>query len=302
MRFQRQQVTTIVLALMVTPLLEATSSHTWVAGNGNDGNPCTFSQPCATFQVAHTNTTAGGIVSVLSPGDFGPITISKAITIDGGGLGGSITFTGGEGIYITAGTADTVILRHLTINGLNTGQDAIYLSQALNLLIEDCDLENFVSIGLGVQSLSANSIVVRNTRIVGGQLGVRTFQSSGMVPYDIISMRNVTISGATSAAVFSRNGQLEISDSVITQSAIGLEADTNAFINVANSVISYNATDEEFFPNTTGGIFLSNNNTFFGNNATAGPPSGPSSVVNSQAVVRTGKNPPPPDPPRHRHQ
>jgi hypothetical protein len=122
------------------------------------------------------------------------------------------------------------------------------------------------------------------------------------VPYDIISMRNVTISGATSAAVFSRNGQLEISDSVITQSAIGLEADTNAFINVANSVISYNATDEEFFPNTTGGIFLSNNNTFFGNNATAGPPSGPSSVVNSQAVVRTGKNPPPPDPPRHRHQ
>jgi hypothetical protein len=36
-------------------------------------------------------------------------------------------------------------------------------------------------------------------------------------------MRNVIITGATSAAVFSRNGVMDISEPVITHSTIGLE-------------------------------------------------------------------------------
>jgi hypothetical protein len=114
-------------------------------------------------------------------------------------------------------------------------------------------------------------------------------------------MRNVVVSGASSAAVFSRNGTMEISDSLITQSAIGVEADTNAFINVANSVISNNAIDEEFFPNTTGGIFVGTNNTLFGNNGLPGPPSGPAGVRPSPEVVIRTDSPLPPDalrPPR----
>jgi Right handed beta helix region len=298
---QCQYVTAIFLALMATPLLEATTFHTWVGGNGNDANPCSVSQPCATFTAAHNATSPGGVISVLSPGDFGAVTITKSITIDGGAIGGSITFTGGEGIYITAGTSDTVILRHLQVNGLNTGTDAIYLSQARYLIIEDCDVEGFTSIGLGFQSLSAANVTVTNTRIIGGQLGVRTFQSSGGVPYDVISMRNVVVSGASSAAVFSRNGTMEISDSLITQSAIGVEADTNAFINVANSVVSNNSIDAEFFPNTSGGIYVDNNNTLFGNNGTPGPPSplyvGPSHPIESGSLT-----PRPPDKPRQHHQ
>ena len=71
--------------------------------------------------------------------------------------------------------------------------DAIYLSQARYLIIEDCDVEGFTSIGLGFQSQSAANVTVTNTRIIGGQLGVRTFQSNGLVPYDVISIRNVVV-------------------------------------------------------------------------------------------------------------
>lgn len=307
MSCQRRYVTAILLALMATPLLQATSAHTWVGGNGSDVFGLgTQTSPYATLQMAVNNTTAGGIVSVALPGDFGPVVISHSITIDGGAIGGGLTFTGSEGIYISAGTSDTVVLRHLTVNGLNTGQDAIYLSQARYLIIEDCDVEGFTQIGLGFQSLSAANVTIANTRIIGGQLGVRTFQSNGSVPYDVVSIRNVVISGASSAAVFSRNGTMDISDSLITQSAIGVEADTNAFINVANSVISNNAIDEEFFPNTSnpsGGIFVSSNNTLFGNNGVPGPP-GPSPlyVVKSQPVESSRLTPPPPDKPRQRRQ
>jgi len=256
--------TIFVLALLTTPLLDATSSHTWVSGTGNDANPGTRTSPFATFATAITNTTAGGIISVADSGDFGPVTIDRSVTIDGGGIGGTITFTGSEGIFVTAGATDTVILRHLTVNGLGVGIDAIFYTSGLNLIIEDCSLENFTQIGIGIGSGAAQNVVVKNTNIAGGQLGLRVFQGPGP---DHVSMRGVTISGASQAAVFVRSGLTEISDSVITQSAVGVMDDTGSTtINVANSVLSYNGIDiEPFSPST---ILLSNNNILFANNGT----------------------------------
>jgi hypothetical protein len=263
MTLRRIGLTTI--ALLAAPLLEAASTHTWVSGTGSDANTGTRTSPFATFATAIANTTAGGIISVVDSGDFGAVTINKSVTIDGGGIGGTITFTGAEGIFVSAGASDTVILRHLTVNGLGVGTDAVFLSTALNLIIENCTLENFTDIGLGIGSSSAQNVVVKNTNITGGTLGLRVFQGTGP---DRISMRGVTISGASSAAVFIRSGLTEISDSVITQSAIGLEDDTNSTINVANSVVSYNTIDAMAFATST--ILLSNNNTFFANNGTGG--------------------------------
>jgi len=40
----------------------------------------------------------------------------------------------------------------------------------------------------------------------------------------------MVISGASVAAVFTHNGTMEISDSLIAQRAIGMEADTEAFL------------------------------------------------------------------------
>lgn len=259
----RHRLTILVLALLTTPLLNATSSHTWVSGAGSDSNPCTRTSPFATFQTAIDNTTAGGIVSVIDPGDFGPVSISKAITIDGGGAGGTISFTGAQGVFVFAGASDTVVLRHLTINGLGTGNDAIFYSTGQNLIVEDCVMENFTQIGLGVGSGTALNLVVRNSVITGGTLGLRVFQGVGPGQ---ISVRGVTISGASQVGVFIRSGLTEISDSIITQNLVGLEADSGSTINVANSVISYNGTDSISFPPAN--ILLSNNNTLFANNGT----------------------------------
>lgn len=113
------------------------------------------------------------------------------------------------------------------------------------------------------------NVLVRDTTITGGEIGVRTFQSVGSVAYDQVHLQNVTISGASSAAVFSRNGTMEIDHSVMTQSAIGVEADTSAIINVSNSVISFDATDSQPW-GSSGTITINPDCTLFANNGTGG--------------------------------
>jgi hypothetical protein len=59
-------------------------ARTWVSGVGDDANPCTRTAPCKTFAGAISKTVPGGEIDALDPGGFGALTITKAVTIDGG--------------------------------------------------------------------------------------------------------------------------------------------------------------------------------------------------------------------------
>jgi hypothetical protein len=248
-----------VSLLVFAASLSAASAHTWVSATGNDSTGTgTTAKPYATFQTAMNNTTAGGLISVMGPGDYGPVSVIQSVTIDGTG-GGSISFTGSEGIFVNPGAAASVVLRNLTIDGTGVGTDAIFVSSntstptafTVNVVIDGCRLEGFTQIGVGVGSIGLENVVVRNTTIVGGTLGVRTFQSSGEVPYDQVMLEHSTIQGATSAGVFTRNGPVDIRDSVITQSLTGIQADTAATINVQNSNITGNTNGVCIFTAST---------------------------------------------------
>src|SRR3954453_8058258 len=83
--------------------VSAQASRTWVSGLGNDANPCSLTAPCKTFAGAISKTAAGGEISVLDPGGFGAVTITKSITIDGGGgQVASALAAGTNGIVINA--------------------------------------------------------------------------------------------------------------------------------------------------------------------------------------------------------
>src|ERR1700682_2201846 len=105
----------IALALLAVPA-NAQATRTWVSGVGDDVNPCSRTAPCKTFAGAISKTQPGGEIDALDPAGFGTLTITKAITIDGGGgivasvLGGS----GANGFNISAGANDNIILRNLS--------------------------------------------------------------------------------------------------------------------------------------------------------------------------------------------
>src|SRR3989442_15396047 len=75
----------LALPLLAASPAQAQAARTWVSGTGDDANPCSRTAPCKTFAGAISKTAAGGEISVLDPGGFGAVTITKSITINGDG-------------------------------------------------------------------------------------------------------------------------------------------------------------------------------------------------------------------------
>jgi hypothetical protein len=74
-------VATFVLMFISVGAAQAQATRTWVSGVGDDANPCSRTAPCKTFAGALSKTAAGGEISVLDPGGFGAVTITKSISI-----------------------------------------------------------------------------------------------------------------------------------------------------------------------------------------------------------------------------
>src|SRR6185369_3180997 len=92
-----------LLVLAFATAAHAQSTRTWVSGVGDDANPCSRTAPCKTFAGAIARTAPGGEISVLDPGGFGAVTITKAITIDGEGTLAGLLNATVNGIIINAG-------------------------------------------------------------------------------------------------------------------------------------------------------------------------------------------------------
>jgi hypothetical protein len=99
----------------------AQATRTCISGVGDDANPCSRTAPCKTFAGATSKTAAGGEISVLDPGGYGAVTITKSISIVSEGSEGSIRASGTNGIIINAASTDIVNLHGLLLEGAGTG-------------------------------------------------------------------------------------------------------------------------------------------------------------------------------------
>jgi hypothetical protein len=92
--------------------------HTWVSSTGG-GTACTQLAPCSTFAFAQDATKPGGVISVLTPGDYLSITITKSLTVRVEGIDGGGTVSGATGFWIDveAAATDVVTLDGLHLNG-----------------------------------------------------------------------------------------------------------------------------------------------------------------------------------------
>src|SRR6266850_7628292 len=93
----RNILTALLFTLAFASLAQAQATRTWVSGVGDDANPCSRTAPCKTFAGAISKTATGGYINAIDPGGFGQVTITKSITIDGGGTHASILAAGVNG-------------------------------------------------------------------------------------------------------------------------------------------------------------------------------------------------------------
>src|SRR5262249_60840391 len=102
----------------------------------DDANNCDRPTPCRTFQVAHDKTFDQGEVTVLDPGGYGAVRITKSISIvnDGVGQAGMLVSGGGAGITIDAPAAGYVSLRGITIQGIRGSNGTRFTSRVASTL------------------------------------------------------------------------------------------------------------------------------------------------------------------------
>src|SRR5579862_2490694 len=135
--------TLFVVGLATAPA-HAQATRTWISGVGDDANPCSRTAPCKTFAGAISKTAPGGEIDALDPGGFGALTITKSITLDGGGGQVASTLVSGTNGFVVAANiaSDVVIFRNIRVNGiLNSGSPGltgINILSASRVVIENC--------------------------------------------------------------------------------------------------------------------------------------------------------------------
>src|SRR5499425_3658856 len=152
---------TVALVVGFSTAAYSQATRTWVSGVGDDANPCSRTAPCKTFAGAISKTAPGGEIDALDPGGFGALTITKAITLDGGGgQVASVLVAGTNGIVVQAGGSDVVIIRNLRINGIsgsgNGGFNGIRFLSGIDLNLENDVIFGFTQNGVDI-SLGASA-------------------------------------------------------------------------------------------------------------------------------------------------
>ena len=179
---------TTLLPVLCTVPAHAQATRTWVSGVGDDANPCSRTAPCLTFAGAITKTAAGGEIDNLDTGGFGALTITKSITIDGGGGSclGAVS-SGTTGITVSAGATDIVTIRNVQLQGVlgngsspsTAGVNGIQFNSGAMLNIDNCKIDGFSDVGISAIT-SANAILnVTNTIITNATYGIGLESSGG---------------------------------------------------------------------------------------------------------------------------
>ncbi len=247
----------MVVAIMFMTIVAAGSvgaqaTRTWVSGVGDDANPCSRTAPCKTFAGAISKTAAEGEINVLDPGGFGAVTITKAITIDGsGGSIAGVIVSGTNGIVVSAGLNDTVILRNLDIDGLETGLSGIKFLAGGMLYVENTTIKGFTAPGIafepsGTSGLSVDRVFVRKNS--GGGLLVKP-GSSGLA-------------------------SVKVSDSRFEQNLYGVRVEDGSDVTISGSIANSNKNSGFVAASTTNPVGLNLDNCVSTNNGVGGVTAG----------------------------
>src|SRR5262249_49403056 len=160
----RKSLSLLAFVVLAAAMMYGQASRTWVSGVGDDANPCSRTAPCKTFAGAISKTALGGEIDALDPAGYGAVTITKGITIDGGGgQVASVLVSGTNGIVVQAGSSDVVILRNLRINGIGSGINGIRFLAGKALFVENCEIFGFTNNGIDIATSAASKVYVEGT-------------------------------------------------------------------------------------------------------------------------------------------
>jgi len=212
------------LAIALAAGLPAVAAHaiaqrTFVSPSGfdsNTANNCGLLAPCRSFGAAITVTNAGGEIIVLDSAGYGPVVITKSVSIispPGIYAGVSVTVAGTEGVTInTAGI--NVTLKGLTINGQAANTTGIHFTQGTRLEIDGCTVGNMTQQGILVDGPGTVSIV--DSTVVGnGGIGIQVAAAAAVTIAESVVQSN----GSTGISI-EKGASATVEHSTVTKNAL----------------------------------------------------------------------------------
>ena len=257
-------------------------SRTWVSGVGDDNNDCSRTTPCKTWAGALAKTAVGGEIDALDPGGFGSVTITSAITLDGGAGVASVLASGTNGITISAGASDVVTLRNLSFNGVGAGLSGIRFQSGAALHVEHCVIMNFTQSGIDFAPSGASRLTAVDTIATNNAVnGIRVDPQSGGSAKVLLARVTLSNNGGGFRADSTASGAGAINATVTdsetssnTNSGVNaVSGATGAVVVILNQVASVNNGSFGIQSNQTGasaGVFVGFS-TITGNNIAGNP-------------------------------
>jgi hypothetical protein len=280
--------TVLVCLLPAAPAL-ALVARTFVSAAGSDSNNCAnVITPCRHLATAYAATAANGEIYVLDPANYGSLTITGPVSIEGHGWASIAPVANGNAITINApGATDKINIIVVVLDGTAlAGTNGIVFNSGGSLNVQDSVIRNFTEDGIFFAPGASSQLFVSNTLLSdnGGE-GINIIpEGSGTTNavIDHVKMQNngasglrglvasqtinITVSDSVSASngsagIFAQSGGaggtlsfMVRNCSIVNNGADGLQTfATGATIRVTRSTITANATG---WVNSGGGVVL----------------------------------------------
>jgi hypothetical protein len=280
-----------------TVMATGQATRTWVSGVGDDANPCSRTAPCKTFAGAISKTAPGGEIDALDPGGFGALTITKSITLDGGGgQVASVLVAGTNGIVVSAGASDVVIIRNIRLDGLlgngsnsaNAGINGIRWISGKALHIEHCWIFGFNANGIDIEKSDGGEAFIIDTTVENNGLnnngtgGVFTSNTTNNVSIAIDHLRTINNLNGVLVRDFSKVSVRDSNASGNQVDGFLVQANTNAAVmDVSFSATSHNGVSGIQAGGSGGQSTVSITNVSSNDNGSSGFIAGMNGTINS---------------------
>jgi hypothetical protein len=236
---------TAFICLLPAASAQATgAARTFLSAAGNDANNCTnVATPCRHLATAFAATAADGEIYVLDPANYGSLTITHAVSIEGHGWASIAPVSGGNAITINANPGDAINIIGVVLDGTALAStNGIVFNSGGILTVADSVVRNFHSSGSG--ETTGNAILlaptsgtvnfaITNTIVANSQIGILYSPPSGSPAANIV-IDHVTATGNSFIEIninllnaTGGSAVAAISNSTVSNGGHGIDLDNN---------------------------------------------------------------------------
>jgi hypothetical protein len=144
---------------------QALAARTFVSAAGSDSNNCAnVMMPCRHLATAYAATAANGEIYVLDPANYGSLTITHAVSIEGHGWASIAPVSGSAAITINANSGDAINIIGVVLDGTALANtNGIAFNSGASLTIQDSVIRNVTGDGIHFVPTTSSSISVSNS-------------------------------------------------------------------------------------------------------------------------------------------